>query len=141
MTARFPYSRTLTRSSEYLQRSHAGLGAILMHNFFRQEVPVTRRMRLAMAFGLLVLFTAASLSAHHAFAPVFDGNKVVNLKGTVTRFEMVNPHSFIYLDVKGENGQLEHWELEGQEIRQLVRLGVGASGGVLDAEDVRRDMV
>jgi hypothetical protein len=72
---------------------------------------------------LAALFTAGSLWAHHAFAPTFDGDKVVRVKGVVTRFEWVNPHSYIIVDFKGADGKTEQWALEGPAPNQLVRRG------------------
>ena len=72
---------------------------------------------------LAALFTTGSLRAHHAFAPTFDADKVVRIKGVVTRFEWVNPHSYIIVDLKGADGQTEQWALEGPAPNQLIRRG------------------
>ena len=48
------------------------------------------------ARAIAALLDAGSLSAHHSFSGVFDAQKVLTVKGGVTRFEWVNPHSFIY---------------------------------------------
>src|SRR6185436_9852072 len=72
---------------------------------------------------ILTLFTAGSLCAHHAFAPTFDADKVVRIKGVVTRFEWVNPHSYIIVDLKDADGKTVQWALEGPAPNQLVRRG------------------
>jgi hypothetical protein len=54
---------------------------------------------------------------------MFDGEKVINVKGVVTRFEWVNPHSFIIVDIKGADGKTEQWALEGPAPNQLTRRG------------------
>jgi Family of unknown function (DUF6152) len=72
---------------------------------------------------LAALFTAGSLCAHHAFAPTFDADKVVRIKGVVTRFEWVNPHSYIIVDLKGADGKTDQWALEGPAPNQLTRRG------------------
>jgi hypothetical protein len=82
---------------------------------------VAQKARIALTIGFATLLTVASLSAHHAFAPMFDGNKVTTLKGVVTRLEWVNPHSFIYVEVKGKDGVTEFWALEGPAATQLSR--------------------
>jgi hypothetical protein len=69
------------------------------------------------------LFCAGTLCAHHAFAPTFDGEKVVRIKGLVTRFEWVNPHSYIIVDLKTADGKTQQWALEGPAPNQLVRRG------------------
>ena len=85
---------------------------------------MTQKARMALAVGIAALLDAGLLSAHHSFSGVFDAQKVLTVKGVVTRFEWVNPHSFLYVDAKGENGQVEHWALEGPSGLQLNRRGL-----------------
>src|SRR5262245_43988577 len=54
-----------------------------------------------------------SASAHHAFSAEFDAQKRVNLKGTVSRVEWINPHSWIHINIKKPNGTTEEWMIEG----------------------------
>ena len=65
---------------------------------------------------VLALTAAVSCSApalaHHASAPFYDRENQVEMVGTVTRFVFRNPHAFLYLDVAGENGQVEEWQVE-----------------------------
>src|SRR4030095_5227636 len=74
-----------------------------------------------LALGLSV--TAASLSAHHAFAAEFDANKPVTMKGTVTKMEWLNPHVWLYMDVKQQNGTTENWAFEAGTPNVLFRRG------------------
>jgi hypothetical protein len=80
------------------------------------------RKSLLMAAGVLVL-AAASVSAHHAFAAEFDANKPITLKGMVTKMEWINPHSWIHLDVKGPDGKVVSWMVEGGAPNALLRRG------------------
>ena len=88
---------------------------------------MTQRTRVALAVGVAALVGAGSLSAHHSFGGEFDAQKVLTVKGVVTRFELINPHSFIYVDAKGENGQVQRWALEGPGLLQLKRMGIDAA--------------
>jgi hypothetical protein len=65
----------------------------------------------------------ATLSAHHAFTAEFDATKPVKLEGPVTKVEWVNPHVWIYLDVKQANGKVENWGVEGGAPNALMRRG------------------
>jgi hypothetical protein len=74
-------------------------------------------------FGLFLIVTAASVSAHHAFAAEFDANKPISVKGTVTKMEWVNPHVWLHLDVKQPDGKVENWAFEAGTPNVLFRRG------------------
>jgi hypothetical protein len=63
-------------------------------------------------------------AAHHAFAAEFDVNLPVELTGTVTKVEMINPHSWIHISVAGEDGATTDWMIEGGSPNSLYRRGV-----------------
>lgn len=77
---------------------------------------------LATAIGLL-LMTPLSILAHHSFAAEFDLNKPVELRGVVTKVDWINPHAWIYLDVKDEKGKVTTWAVEGGAPNSLLRRG------------------
>jgi uncharacterized protein DUF6152 len=66
----------------------------------------------------------ATLSAHHSFAAEFDINKPVTLSGTVTKVEWVNPHVYVYLDVKDASGKVTPWSLSSLGPAAARRAGV-----------------
>ena len=75
------------------------------------------------AASLVVLAASAPLVAHHAFAAEFDGSKPVTLKGTVTKMEWINPHAWLHVDVKGPDGKVVSWMVEGGAPNALLRRG------------------
>ena len=75
--------------------------------------------------GLLIVSFGASgpAAAHHSFSAIFDAAKPVALTGTVTRIEWMNPHTWIYLDVKKDDGSVEAWSFEMGSPNRLMRFG------------------
>ena len=73
---------------------------------------------------VLLALAAAPLWAHHAFSSEFDVAKPITLKGTLTKWEMINPHSWFHLDVKNPDGTVTQWMIEGGSPNTLIRLGV-----------------
>ena len=71
--------------------------------------------------GFLLLLSSPVL-AHHGTA-AFDMESVTTVKGTVTKFEFMNPHALIYLDVAGSKGDVEHWIAEESSNNHLSRSG------------------
>ena len=84
------------------------------------------RMKLGMIVviaGLAVCGAARCVSAHHAFAAEFDANRPVSFKGTVTKMEWVNPHTWLHVDVKKPDGTVENWAIEAGTPNVLFRRG------------------
>jgi hypothetical protein len=72
--------------------------------------------------GALCAVTPAQ--AHHAFAAEYDVDKPVTLTGTLSKMEWVNPHSWIYLDVKQPDGTVKQWTIESSGPSQMSRRGL-----------------
>jgi hypothetical protein len=82
----------------------------------------TKLFAIVAAVGLVL--AAAPVLAHHAFAAEFDQNKPIKVQGAVTKWELTNPHSWIYIDVKGGDGKMVTWMIEGASPNNLYRLGL-----------------
>jgi hypothetical protein len=74
-----------------------------------------------MVLGLAA--SQASVVAHHAFAAEFDASKPIKLRGTVTKMEWINPHTWLHIDVKRADGKTEKWMIEGGPPNALYRRG------------------
>jgi hypothetical protein len=73
--------------------------------------------------ALLLGLATAPVAAHHSFAAEFDADKPITLKGTVTKMEWINPHAWIHLDVKNDDGSVTEWMIEGGTPNTLFRRG------------------
>ncbi|HUA17750.1 MAG TPA: DUF6152 family protein [Bryobacteraceae bacterium] len=81
------------------------------------------RAKVITAFLGLGILAAAPAWAHHAFAAEFDASKPVKLEGVVTRMELINPHSWIHMDVTGPDGKVTSWMIECGSPNTLYRHG------------------
>ena len=81
------------------------------------------RTNVAALMAVLVVMSAAPLSAHHSFAAEFDQSKPIKVTGSVSKIEWTNPHIWIYVDVKESDGKMTTWGFQGGPPSYLYRAG------------------
>jgi hypothetical protein len=86
-----------------------------------------RKQLIVLTVGAGLLAASPPLFAHHSFAAEFDEHKPVTLKGTLTRMDWVNPHGWIYMDVKGPDGTIQNWAIEAGAPNAMLRRGLRAT--------------
>ena len=87
------------------------------------------------AFGAIgFVLGVVPLTAHHAFTSEFDASKPLKLGGTVTKVELINPHSWIHIDVKQPDGTVINWAIEGGTPNTLFRLGINKNSLIIGTE-------
>lgn len=79
---------------------------------------------MAGGMALVLAATTVPVRGHHAFATEFDADRPVQFTGTVTKVELINPHSWIHLEVENEDGTVSSWMIEGGSPNALLRRGV-----------------
>jgi hypothetical protein len=81
-----------------------------------------------------LLLGAIPAFSHHAFTAEFDANQPIKLRGTVARVELINPHSWIHMDVKNADGTTTRWMIEGGTPNTLLRQGITKKSLPIGAE-------
>ena len=92
-----------------------------------------KKMTTGLLTVVVALVSAGSLRAHHSLTN-YDTTRPVRVKGTISEFHQINPHSIIFLEEKDADGQTHRWAIEGPSVLQLKRTGFAAD--VLKPGDV-----
>jgi uncharacterized protein DUF6152 len=96
------------------------------------------RFRITGALWILALAFAGTLSAHHSVQAVFDIHKTITVTGTVAKVEWINPHSYLTVNVKGADGNVQKWafELGGQAALRRAGMSRADRGGLKPGDEV-----
>ncbi len=93
--------------------------------FMRARLSAKLTVGCVVASGITLFLSPSPAQAHHAFAAEFDEKKPVKfIDATVTKVQLINPHSWIYVDVKTPDGKVENWAIEAGSPNILLRRGV-----------------
>ena len=82
-----------------------------------------RNLLMFMSIAMVMIPLAPPASAHHSFAAEYNADNPVTLTGSVTKMAWINPHSWIYIDVKKPDGTVENWAVEAGPPGTLIRAG------------------
>ena len=82
-----------------------------------------RKTGLLVAVAAMLLTTVVPVLAHHAFSSEFDQSKPIKLSGEITKLEWVNPHAWLFIDVKGADGTVVGWRFEMGAPNALLKAG------------------
>ena len=85
---------------------------------------MTRRLIVIAAVCMAMFAWTGTARAHHAFSAEFDANKPVKFEAIVRRVQLINPHSWIHVEVKGADGKTETWAIEAGSPNILMRRGI-----------------
>ena len=88
--------------------------------------------------GAVFVLAATAAHAHHAFSTEFSVDHPVEFEGKVTKVELINPHSWIHVEVIDENGEAVTWMIEGGSPNALVRRGITKSSIPIGSELIVR---
>jgi hypothetical protein len=81
-----------------------------------------RSLLVLMLIAMAMIPLTPKASAHHSFAAEYDANDPVKLTGAVTKMAWINPHAWIYIEVRKPDG-VENWAIEAGPPGTLIRAG------------------
>ena len=86
------------------------------------ETSMIFRISFVLVVAVALLAAGGQVTAHHGSSN-YDLSKAVSVKGTITQFDFVNPHSAIHLEAKDDKGNSEQWLIEADSPNNLARAG------------------
>jgi hypothetical protein len=82
-----------------------------------------KKLAILLSTGLLAVITSLSASAHHSFAAAYNMENPIEITGTIVNVRLTNPHSYFFLDVKTDKGEVERWSFEAGTPSGMIRGG------------------
>jgi hypothetical protein len=80
--------------------------------------------RWTLSLAAAIAIRGAAPHAHHSISSIYDSSRRVTIEGTVAQFQLVNPHPFLFIDVKDAAGEAQRWRLEMDNRSELAAIGV-----------------
>ena len=80
-----------------------------------------------LSIAAAILVSGMAADAHHSISSIYDSSRRVTLDGSVTQFQLINPHPFLFIDVQDGNGGAQQWRLEMDNRSELAAIGVTAT--------------
>ena len=80
-----------------------------------------------LSIAAAILVGGMTADAHHSISSIYDSSRRVTLDGSVTQFQLINPHPFLFIEVKDAQGTTQQWQLEMDNRSELAAIGVTAA--------------
>ena len=80
--------------------------------------------RWILSFAVGIAISVMATHAHHSIASVYDSSQQVTIEGIVTKFQFVNPHPFVTMDVTQDSGSKQQWRLDMDNLSELTEIGM-----------------
>ena len=92
--------------------------------------------KLLTGVAAIALLSATPVLAHHSFSAEYDATQPITLRGTLTKMDWVNPHGWLYIDVRQPDGKVVNWAIEAGSPNSLIRKGLRQSDFPIGSEVV-----
>ena len=84
-------------------------------------------IRWMLSLAAAIVASGLTADAHHSISSIYDSSRKVTIDGSVTQFQLINPHPFLFIEVKDAHGTTQQWQLEMDNRSELAAIGVNAT--------------